>query len=50
MLACLFVAALAVAAPVRPTAGIVDNALVEPYEWAKGGDAAAWNAGAVKTP
>jgi len=48
MLACLFVAALAVAAPVRPTAGIVDNALVEPYEWAKAGDAAAWAAGRAK--
>jgi beta-mannosidase len=48
MLACLLVAALAVAAPARPTAGIVDNALVEPYEWAKGGDAAAWAAGRAK--
>jgi beta-mannosidase len=49
MLPCLVIAALAVTSPSLPTAGVVDSALVEPYEWAKGADAQAWSADTCKT-
>ncbi|UCH35036.1 MAG: beta-mannosidase [Armatimonadota bacterium] len=41
--------ALAVASPASATVGVVDSSLVEPYEWTRGDDAAAWRAEACVT-